>query len=238
MSKNKNGSNHEIASATKKQKIHIVVLLLILLAGSCSTLNRFASDFERTFLSPNQDEQSQAGTPVSSDRPPLGSATNNQAAFSDWSRPENAREIAIYRTGKPLPLATTLSRSSPPSSIKSEFNLKALVDELKKVDADPFLQVKAIHDWIALTITYDAPAFLNHLLTDQSWQAVLRTGKAVCDGYANVVDQMLKIAGFRTVKVNGYARGAGTSNLVEENPVDSNHAWNMEIGRASCGERV
>ena len=223
----KNGNDHEIASTTKKQKMHIVVLLIILLAGSCSTLNRFVSDFERTFLSPHQDEQSQAGTPLSSDRPPLGSATNNQVAFSAWNRPDNARDIAIYRTGKPLPLATTLSRSKPPSSIKSEFDLKVLVDELKKADADPFLQVKAIHDWIALTITYDAPAFLNNLLTDQSWQAVLRTGKAVCDGYANVADQMLKIAGFRTVKVNGYARGAGTSNLVEENPVDSNHAWNL-----------
>ncbi len=209
-----------------KRHCFYVPLFIVITFSGCATLERIKDDFNNTFIKPKDSSTATPSTSLSNERPTATSQTSLQIPriIND---PANAIDVSKYRTNIVQPISNTLSRSKPASAITNIRELTALVDALKAVSEDPFLQVKAIHDWVALTIQYDAASFFSGNLPDQSWQAVLRSGKGVCEGYANVLDQMLRISGFPTSKVSGYARGVGSNSLAPEDPRKSNHAWNM-----------
>jgi hypothetical protein len=99
----------------------------------------------------------------------------------------------------------------------------ALTDEID----DPFLRVKALHDWIACNIDYDFEAYLGGQPRIVDPSAVLRRGATVCQGYSELFQRMALLAGIRTVIIQGYSRGYSWDPYVEpDRPKDSNHAWN------------
>ncbi len=104
-----------------------------------------------------------------------------------------------------------------------------LAEHLTSGYEDPFLQVKAIHDWVALNISYDAASFLAGSIPDQDFISVLRRRKAVCEGYSQLFDELARVADIRSSRVSGYARGYGSSVFDEELPDESNHAWNAVL---------
>lgn len=88
-------------------------------------------------------------------------------------------------------------------------------------------RVKAIHDYIADTATYDYesyeavkadPTAQNSPLADQSQEAygILVAHTAVCNGYAKAFQLMAQGAGLQSVIVTGTAKG----------PTSGLHAWN------------
>jgi hypothetical protein len=105
-------------------------------------------------------------------------------------------------------------------------NLSDLVDQLIAGEDDVFKQVKNIHDWVALNISYDAQQYFSAEITkEQTSSEVFKTKLAVCEGYSNLFSQMCTYAGIKSTKISGYARGAGFSiSGVEQ--INSNHAWN------------
>jgi len=214
----------------KTLKRTLKILLLAALACAlfaCSTFERLLSDIDGTFINPQP--AAPAAPVVVLDNTPRETAAPavSPARFSAWNRPGGGRDVSAYRTAAPLPAAAALARSRPASSIKTSQDMQNLVQSLLAVSDDRFLQVKALHDWVALTLVYDAAAYFSNALPDQAWPAVLSRGKAVCEGYANVLDELLRLARFQAVKANGYARGAGNDNTRPEDPRASNHAWNL-----------
>jgi len=141
---------------------------------------------------------------------------------------ENYIDISKYRTGVPEKIAKELVLKYPSKNIKSDQELLKIVTELIQSSSDDiFIQVKSIHDWVALSIAYDVASFLKGELPDQSVFSVLERGNAVCEGYANVFEKMCILAKIKVQKVSGYARGYGSDSSVIENPNESNHAWNI-----------
>ena len=111
-------------------------------------------------------------------------------------------------------------RSSPAQYIDR------LVEHLVRDTGDDRTRVKRIHDWIADNVSYDVERFFAGYAGATGYEEVLRTGRAVCAGYATVFDVMCQRADIEAVEVSGYGRGYGFSLFERENVTESNHAWN------------
>jgi len=90
-----------------------------------------------------------------------------------------------------------------------------------------FDKVKKANDFAAVLIRYDAAGFWAGNIPDQSYQNVLKTRLAVCEGYANLFKKLCDELKIPCVIVHGYARGVGSSPAAAERPNESNHAWNI-----------
>ena len=87
-------------------------------------------------------------------------------------------------------------------------------------------RVRAIHDWVALSIAYDTSLLRAETIPGQRCEDVLRTGRTVCGGYSNLFERMCRLAGIECVTIPGYARGERFRVLDEEDPTLQDHAWN------------
>jgi transglutaminase-like putative cysteine protease len=132
-----------------------------------------------------------------------------------------------YRTNIPdklmknLPRSIEAYRTSNPEEYVRQ--IAAYIIENSNSDFD---KVKKAHDWVALHINYHASAFLANKIPDQSLANVITTGLAVCEGYATVFKALCDEIGIPCVVIHGYGRGIGSAPFADENPSDSNHAWN------------
>lgn len=199
----------------------------LLFLGACALLPSTAERVDRLL----QRQNITPSRPTSRSNPPSSAAALVAFPFDPQppAQPNNPalkRDVSAYRTGRPEPVVSSIIVQHPPHQVTSEASLRNLVQALMAGEADPFRQVKRLHDYAALTIRYDAASFLSGRLPDQSWPAVMRSRMGVCEGYANVMDVLLRRAGFDTIKIHGFARGVGTSPLNPGNPEESNHAWN------------
>ncbi|WP_322906848.1 transglutaminase domain-containing protein [Paenibacillus sp. SGZ-1009] len=98
------------------------------------------------------------------------------------------------------------------SAAQSAYVHKQVAAALKKIikpGMNDHLKVKAIHDWVVTKLKYDE--------TEKKFTAYegLKTGSTVCQGYAMLMYDMLKQAGFEANIVAGYVNDT------------EDHAWNM-----------
>jgi transglutaminase-like putative cysteine protease len=84
-----------------------------------------------------------------------------------------------------------------PASV--ETSIAAVAQYLAQQEHDPFLRVKALHDYVADRIAYDAPAFFGQTpRPPQDAETVFRTRKAVCAGYAKLLEALGRRSGKRS----------------------------------------
>lgn len=84
-------------------------------------------------------------------------------------------------------------------------------------ELDPRKRAKAVHDWIALNVRYDGPAYVAKQYPPQDAEAVFRTRTAVCAGYSNLYVALARASGVEAVFLSGEA--------VIQGRLES-HAWN------------
>ncbi len=85
-------------------------------------------------------------------------------------------------------------------------------------------KARAIFRWITANIDYDAYNYFRGGSSPNSTQDVLGSGKAVCDGYANLFKQLADHAGLETVMISGLTKGFSYLTRGRLGAVD--HAWN------------
>jgi len=130
-----------------------------------------------------------------------------------------------YRTGQPEPRVFTVPPQIQAGAFANpDVYLPKLVAYLLGGSNDPFLQVKALHDWVAVNIVYDVDSFFSGQISSQDASQTLKTHKAVCSGYSGLLKQLLDLAGFDNRIITGYGRGWGSTSLGTEH-ISSNHAW-------------
>ncbi len=101
-----------------------------------------------------------------------------------------------------------------------ETGVASIARYVSEHEPDPFLRVKALHDWVADRVAYDADALANRRYPPQDAASVLATRKAVCAGYARLFSALAKAAGVEAVYLTGDARTG-------EDDLDGlGHAWN------------
>ncbi|MEM6989392.1 MAG: transglutaminase domain-containing protein [Myxococcota bacterium] len=97
-----------------------------------------------------------------------------------------------------------------------EGSVEAIGRYFAEREGDPVQRLKAVHDYVADRIAYDVPAFETMTFPPQDAATVLRSGKGVCAGYAQLVKALGEAAGLEVVVVVGKTRYWG----------DLGHAWN------------
>lgn len=118
------------------------------------------------------------------------------------------------------PFAPTLhpAVASVPASVETD---PASVGRyLAKQEEDPLRRLKLLHDYVADRIAYDVPALRAPRIPPQSAEKALREGKAVCSGYALLLQALGKAAGLEIVYVVGFSRDTDGS------VPGVGHAWN------------
>ena len=147
---------------------------------------------------------------------------------SSYANTAAAADPASYRTGKAerriagVPAAIRQAIFTQPDG-----RLEPLVHWLVRDVKDDFLKVKILHDWIADNIDYDVESFFAGGPPESSWQATLTRRKAVCQGYAELLQKMCRVAG---IPVRGDCRLWPRVRLPHrrrrKTSGKTNHAWN------------
>lgn len=120
-----------------------------------------------------------------------------------------------------VPQSILLNLKKSPSKYLSELT-EFLFRDIKSNEE----KVRIIHDWIALNIAYDVEGYFSGQVEAYDELDVLRTGKSVCQGYANVFSAMCNSAGIENIIIGGYGRGLEFSVFGGEEKYNANHAWN------------
>ena len=146
----------------------------------------------------------------------------------NYTLPESYETVYSYRTGAPdqnmktMPQNIEAHRAGNPAEYVRQ--AAALINGSAKND---FEKAKKAHDLVAVLVKYDAANFWAGTVPDQSYQSVLRSRLAVCEGYANLFKKLCDELKIPCEVVHGFARGVGTSPLVNDTPNNANHAWNI-----------
>lgn len=102
-----------------------------------------------------------------------------------------------------------------------EVSIESVARYIAQQEPDPYLRVKALHDYVVDRIAYDAPAYFGRSpRPPQDAQTVFQTRKAVCAGYAKLLEALGNAIGEEIVYVVGDSRSQ-ISDLG-----GSSHAWN------------
>jgi hypothetical protein len=119
-----------------------------------------------------------------------------------------------------------IDRHALETSPSVEADVEALGRHLGAAGRSDRDRARAIFRWISDRIAYDAEAFQAKRRTDPRPAAVLKSRKAVCEGYAQLFDALCSAANVRSVKITGYAKGTSFVPHQSFKQDRFTHAWN------------
>lgn len=216
----------------------IIFSVLILIISSCQTieeviydisfgLENFGEALSKSNEKSQKDYPSMEGTRLPS-LPKPQSQTSTK--ITNFSTPSSYEKAYSYRTDKADESMKAIKKNSTMENLRKtnpESYIREVCKKINEVSQNDFEKAKLAHDITALLIKYDAASFWAGKIPNQDYYSVLKTGLAVCEGYATVYKQFCDELKIPCHKVHGYARGVGTSLETEKNIYDSNHAWNI-----------
>lgn len=120
-------------------------------------------------------------------------------------------------TGFVWPLPHTVHPAVARITSADETSVRALGQTLKLYSQPGADRLKAIHDWLAVRIAYDAEGYQRRVFPSQVPEEVLKRRTAVCAGYSLLFEALAIAAGEEAVYLTGLANGLGGF---------ESHAWN------------
>lgn len=90
-------------------------------------------------------------------------------------------------------------------------------------------KARAIFVWLHHNIAYDVVSFFNDNVRGSTPESTLRSGLAVCEGYAGLFTNLATHAGMESVVISGHGKGYGYTPLAPGSslpPYNAGHAWN------------
>ncbi len=118
------------------------------------------------------------------------------------------------------PLPDVLHPAVANMSDSEENSIDSVARSIAAQEPQPWLRLKALHDYVADRISYDVAAYRSGNRPPQDAETVFRTRRAVCAGYARLLSALGKAAGQPLEVVTGDARHE-SGDLTGES-----HAWN------------
>ncbi|KAF7315626.1 TGc domain-containing protein [Mycena indigotica] len=115
---------------------------------------------------------------------------------------------------------------------QSVTSLPLLVEQLTSPWDSETEKARAIFYWLHCNIVYDVDSFFSGNISASSPEQTLRSGLAVCDGYAGLFSELASLCGLQAHKVTGFGKGYGYQPLSPGShapPESSNHAWNCVL---------
>jgi transglutaminase-like putative cysteine protease len=117
----------------------------------------------------------------------------------------------------------------PRSSVTS---LQTLAYSLTSPFPSETEKARAIFTWLHENISYDSVSFFSGNIRGTTPEATLRSGLAVCEGYAGLFKKLADLAGLDSITISGHGKGFGYVPLGPHAPVppfQGNHAWNAVL---------
>jgi hypothetical protein len=146
---------------------------------------------------------------------------------ADYKIPVSYATAYTYRTDTPDQDVRQLPQSIDALRARdAALYIRQTADYINRNSKNNFERIKKAHDVVALTIRYDAASFFSGRTPSQSYEDVLKSRLAVCEGYSNLFKRLCDEMAVECDVIHGYARGVGSSPFIDEDPSDSNHAWN------------
>lgn len=193
-------------------------------AGLFFAADRLQWLYEAVHTNPNErdveGDEPPPPPPVPEDRPPPTPTPApppvdpNTPTPVDPTPTPTAKPTALWPSP---PVLHPLVRGMPASA---EASIETVGRFIAEHEPDQRLRIKALHDYVADRIAYDAEAYADKRRTPQDAETVFATRIGVCAGYANLLTALGKAAGEEIVVVVGDARVQGTDLTGE------GHAWN------------
>jgi len=145
-------------------------------------------------------------------QPTTGDATDRT---TPRPRPAATQQASVW------PMEASLHPAVANMPAEVETSIASVAQYIAQQEKDPFLRMKALHDYVADRIAYDAPAFFGQVpRPPQDAETVFRTRKAVCAGYAKLLEALGQAIGEEIVYVVGDSR----TQISDLN--GGSHAWN------------
>ena len=132
--------------------------------------------------------------------------------------PEAPQRLADGTPFWPLPAELHPAVTALPAS--AEVSIASVARYVAQRETDPWMRVKALHDYVADRVSYDVEALRSKTYPPQDAETVFRTRRSVCAGYANLLAAMGSAAGEEIVVVGGDSRTNGGE------LTGQGHAWN------------
>jgi len=178
------------------------------------TLYRVANTLEWLYLSFHNNPYKQFAD-SNTVQPDIRDSSNPSAKTSDSQNKSSQSENQVWpRKNASLHPAVAKMPSNVETSIES------VAQYIAKQESDPFLRIKALHDYVADRIAYDTESYFAGRYPPQDSQTVFQTQKAVCAGYANLLQALGEAIGEEIFYVSGVSRSS-----ISDLSGDS-HAWN------------
>ncbi|MFN6473193.1 MAG: transglutaminase domain-containing protein [Nostoc sp. SerVER01] len=119
-----------------------------------------------------------------------------------------------------------------PSNV--EISIQSVAKYIAQKESDPYLRIKAIHDYVVSRVTYDLDVLKTGIRPAQDAKTVFLTHKGVCEGYANLFMALGRAIGADVVYIRGKIRRdlapveliPKVVRLLNSDYDWTNHAWN------------
>lgn len=87
-----------------------------------------------------------------------------------------------------------------------ETSIQSVAEYIAREQKNPYLQVKALHDYVVSRVTYDLEVLKTGIRPPQDAKTVFQTHKAVCEGYAKLFAALGQSIGLNVVYLEGKVR--------------------------------
>ncbi|XP_017935537.1 kyphoscoliosis peptidase isoform X1 [Manacus vitellinus] len=163
--------------------------------------------------------------------PGLRGHNNKGFQGTEAPRPPGAKDLHAYPWDKsslksmPVDLQQLKKLDDYALKVNVKSSVEDLVKALLKQARTELEKVRAIWMWICHHIEYDVVGYHNKSQLSSKAEDVLQMGKSICEGYAELFEQMCSIAGVQCKKLSGHAKGYGYK-IGQTFTGNSDHAWN------------
>ncbi len=143
-------------------------------------------------------------------------------ACSPETEPTNSNPTQEERTAprnNPEQLQSTFSNGQ-----RNFKTVKELTKFIARGASNDYERAALAYAWIANNISYDDAAFNSGNVKETSAETVLKTRKAVCNGYCNLFNKVCDEMDIESIRIEGYPKGYGYQQGTKIAKAD--HAWN------------
>jgi transglutaminase-like putative cysteine protease len=158
--------------------------------------------------------------PTTTATPPAPTSTTATATPTPTPTPIERARSSNAPEAPTWPMATLLDPSVVDMPAGSEATIQSVASYLRERLPAPLARLKAVHDWVADRVAYDAESYLAGRYGPQDAESVFSSRKSVCAGYANLLQAIGRAAGLEVVYLSGDARTRGNDLSGQ------GHAWN------------
>ncbi|KAK3597365.1 hypothetical protein CHS0354_034609 [Potamilus streckersoni] len=116
---------------------------------------------------------------------------------------------------------------APTSALQSASELAKYLVKQARNDLE---RIRAFYRWITENIRYDTDGYFSGMPSSCKPEDVLRSGKSVCQGYADLFTTLCREVGISAKTISGYAKGYSYHPEQSVTPsADADHAWNVVL---------